>query len=339
MQIYFSTVVRTAPLAAGGEIVRLDWPTKTVTHKAAIDPTDVIGYDPNWRGNTRGGRGVALNNGQVIVASYHSLELYDLALNLQKKVTHGLMVGLHETCLDEEGLLWATATSIDALLGIDLDAGQLARQFWPREMPNLQKELGLIPRVIDKTADNRTLFLHGRHRRDPHHLHLNAVTVWQNEVFALFHDLGIVANLSQDKVVVHDPSLKKPHNLLISDDGLLIVNNTLQHAVHFYDLPTGELVKVIDLRQFKWVRDLIRWKKPGFAVRSRLNRLKVFRLPTGRPLFARGLDLVGNRLFVGISPASILCLDWQQGTLLDAFSYSRDVRYTIHGLKVWTNSA
>ena len=53
-----------------------------------------------------------------------------------------------------------------------------------------------------------------------------------------------------------------------------------------------------------------------------------------RPLFVRGLDRLGDLLFVGVSPATILCIDEHQGKLVDAYSYSQDVGVCIHGLRV-----
>ena len=51
-----------------------------------------------------------------------------------------------------------------------------------------------------------------------------------------------------------------------------------------------------------------------------------------KPLFVHGLDLVGTRLFVGFSPASIACIDLTTGDLVD--QYSDDVRVCVHGLRL-----
>ena len=49
----------------------------------------------------------------------------------------------------------------------------------------------------------------------------------------------------------------------------------------------------------------------------------------------RGMDRVGDRLFLGLSPAAVVCLDLRSRDLVDTFRYSRDVRVCVHGLKVW----
>jgi hypothetical protein len=56
-----------------------------------------------------------------------------------------------------------------------------------------------------------------------------------------------------------------------------------------------------------------------------------------RPLFARGLALFEDWIWVGISPATVLCIDWRSGELIDMFSYSMDVDVCIHGLAVSPN--
>ena len=53
-----------------------------------------------------------------------------------------------------------------------------------------------------------------------------------------------------------------------------------------------------------------------------------------RPVFVRGLDFAEDRLFVGISPATILCIDWDRGELVDHYNYSQNVHVCVHGLKV-----
>ena len=96
MQIFFSTVVRKSPLNISGELVKLDWSSKQIIKKVPIIP-EGIEYDPNPRGNARGGRGIEVMGDTVVIAAYHTLMLFDKALNHQKNISHNLMVGLHET--------------------------------------------------------------------------------------------------------------------------------------------------------------------------------------------------------------------------------------------------
>jgi len=51
-------------------------------------------------------------------------------------------------------------------------------------------------------------------------------------------------------------------------------------------------------------------------------------------MYVRGLDFYNDLLFVGISPAAVLCVDWRKEKLVDRFNYSTDMRVSIHGLKI-----
>ncbi len=337
MQVLFTTVVRGAPVEQGGELIQLDWDSKTVINKHPIMPTNPSIHDPNPRGNSRGGRGIEIIGDQIVVASYHTLKFFDRRLSPLRDFSHPLMVGLHEIYAHPEGgtKIWVTSTSIDAALQFDLHREKLTDQYWPREMPVFQQALGITPLEIDKTADNRLEFLESKHFRGPSHLHLNAVTCWQGDVYALFPAFGVVANLSKESIALQAQRIKRAHNLMILPDGIAIINDTYGRTIRFYDLNTKKLVKAINLRSFPEITQLVHWQyKAYFAIRESLRKMSFPLSPLPRPFFVRGMDLVGNRLFVGIAPATIVCLDWEQNKLLDLFSYSNNLEAVVHGIKV-----
>jgi hypothetical protein len=349
MQVFFSTVVREAPVQQAGEIVQLDWEQKAVAARAKIYPTNPELDDPNPRGNTRGGRGIAFFNGHILVCSYHTVCQYDPALTPIRDISNPLMVGLHEIYYPENsGRLWVTATAIDAALEIDIETGETTRQLWPREVPSFQNELGLMPLEIDKDADNRGRFLSRHHLEHPHHLHLNAVCGWRGELHGLFSAFGAVVNLERGSVIIRETALRGAHNLVIREDGMTFINDTLGHSVRIYDLADGTLVKSIDLTQFDWVRALVAGDPMSSGLIRSLARHPRISQPLQRilaglhlmpslpawPLFVRGMALAGDWLFVGISPASILQIDWQTDKLVDAYTYSQDTHVSIHGLRV-----
>jgi hypothetical protein len=338
MQIFFSTVARNAPIEKGGELVKLDWDSKKIRSKIPVAPTNPSIYDPNPRGNARGGRGIAIIGSQVVVATYHTLKVFDLQLNPVRDFSHNLMVGMHETFHTGENTLWVTSTAIDAAIAYDLHAEKCVAQYWPREMPGLQKQLNLSPLEIDKAVDNRLRFLDTRiHRRKVSHLHFNAITQWNAEMYGLFNAKGAVVNLDQDTVVIQDKALVRGLKLMIEESGMAVVNDTFGRAVQFYDIRTGQLKRDVKLSDFQPVKKLLHWKDEfRYSLQERLKPYRLSRLfPAARPLFVRGMDKVGTRLFIGVSPASILCLDWETGKLLDVFTYSQDVRVAVHGLKAW----
>lgn len=333
-KVYFSTVVRSAPQQQGGEIVLVDWNSKTVEAKHPIIPGNPELVDPNPRGNTRGGRGIDFLGDEVIVANYHTLQIFDHKLHHVRDVSHPLLVGLHEIFSNGDGQVWASSTAIDAVLGIDIKNGIAFHQYWPREMSGFQRELNLVPLEIDKSNDNRTKFLEKKYTQHPSHLHLNAVANWGGEIYGLFHSFGVIANLDKGKIAIQDKSLHQPHNLLIEEDGTAIVNNTNDYAVHIYDLKARKLNRTIKLTKFGLVRRLLLQHQPNYLARGFLKKFFIPHLSAPRPVFLRGLDKIGNYLFVGISPSTILCIDFRSGKLLDFFTYINKVNVCVHGLKV-----
>lgn len=187
MELYFGTVVRAAPVKDGGKLYKLDWESKKIIAEVAVLPVEpTFHHDPNARGNTRGCRRIQLLSDELIVADYHTLNIYDTDLKLKRKLSHGLMVGLHETQIVEDSI-WVTSTSIDAALKYKIADGELVQSYWPREMPEFQAALKLEPLEIDKNTDNRAKFLKKSSYKGPSHLHLNAVCEFRGETYALLH--------------------------------------------------------------------------------------------------------------------------------------------------------
>jgi len=333
-KVYFSTVIRSSKPENGGEIVMVDWNSKTVKARQPVYPTNPDMHDPNPRGNTRGGRGIEVLGNEVVVANYHSLKIYDRNLNHLRDVSHPLFAGLHETFSNGDGCVWSTSTAIDAVIGINIRNNDFAQQYWPREMPGFQQELGLVPLEIDKKIDNRTRFLEKRHNLHPSHLHLNAVAIWNGEMYGLFNSFGVIANLDRGEIVIKDKSLRHPHNLHIEEDGTAILNNTYDRSIHIYDLQARKFVRKIRLTNFGIVRRFYLKYQINYLIRGLLKLTLFPQINAPRPAYLRGLDKVGDLLFVGISPATVLCIDLKNSELLDLYTYSSDVNNCIHGLKV-----
>jgi len=332
-RIVFGTVVRTAPIEEGGELVVLDWETKEVEARTPIMPRNpAVEADPNPRGNARGCRGIRYHDGRIIASTYHTLEVYDEALRLQDRISDGLMVALHEIEVTRGSTVWVSSTAIDAAVEYDLSSKERRAAHWPREMKSLQETLGLEPLDIDKTADNRLQFLDLG--EDESHLHLNAVDVYEGRIYALCNAFGCVVDLTRREIVLQHESLEGGHNLDITDDGLAISNDTYGRAVCFFDLSSGALRRRIKLTDFQWVRELIRSDIPRYWGREGARLLGFSEGSTARPLFVRGLARAGDTLLVGVSPAAVLQVNWKTEELVDAYQYSSDVQECIHGLAV-----
>ncbi len=329
--LYFSTVVRAAPLSRGGELVTLDWDEKTVVPRVPVGPLDQALRDRNPRGNSRGGRGIWLTGDDVLVATYDGVRIFDQQLKQKGEVSGGLLVGLHEVLMTEPGRLWVAATSLDAVFEIDLAGGRLTAQYWPREMGAFQEAFGVEPATLDKTSDLRAAYLSPDHAKHPSHLHLNAVARWQGRTLALINRFGAIIDLDNQRVLVQDAVLKGGHNLVVSADEATVCA-TREFSVRTYDLNSGRLQRAFQLADLHQLRPLLAGRhraRAGRAIRRALGRQVI-----AKPLFLRGLDLVDGRLFVGLSPATIVCLDASNGSFIDQYTYSDDVRVCVHGLRV-----
>lgn len=334
-QLAFGTVVRAAPIEEGGELVVLDWAEKEVAAKVPIRPRNpTTEEDPNPRGNGRGCRGIQWTDGRLVAATYHTLKVYGDALDQIGALDDGLMVGLHEIDVTERGTVWVSSTSIDAAVEYDLSDGTRKAVYWPREMDAFQERLGLRPLDIDKDADNRLRFLDPSATNDESHLHLNAVVEHDGAVYALCNSYASVLDLTNGDVVLQDDGLDGAHNLTVTEDGVVIVNDTWDATVRCYELETGDLRQKIDLTQYRWVRRLIRWHVPVYWGKEVARTVGLVEHSVAKPLFVRGMARQGDTLFVGFSPASILQIDWRSGELLDAYNYSSDVHVCVHGLEV-----
>jgi len=332
MNIYFGTVARAANVSEGGSLFKLDWERKTIIRETPITPAEPsVDHDPNARGNVRGCRGIGVVNDQIIAADYHSLNFYDHDLNLKRKMTHGLMVGLHETQVVDSSI-WVTSTTLDAALKYRLEDGALEESYWPREVPEFQKSLELEPLQIDKSIDNRLKYLEQDSFRGPSHLHLNAVCEFRGEVYALFHSKMLVANLSRGTIVIQDDNLKHAHNLIMEEPGVVYINDTRRTVVRQYDLESGNQIRAIDIRKMRGIKPLLlrsaarAIKETGISFITRKGKA------TARPLYLRGLAINEDYIFAGFSPATIVRIDKKTGELVDYYFHSTDMRLCIHGL-------
>lgn len=334
MNLYFGTIVRAAPINEGGSLFKLDWERKTIVREVPIAPADpALDHDPNARGNVRGCRGIRVHGQELVAADYHSLNFFDHDLNLKRKLSHGLMVGLHEIDINGPSV-WVTSTTLDAVIKYSLDQGMQEAAYWPREMPEFQQALNIEPLAIDKNTDNRQTFLDNASFRGPSHLHLNAVCEFRGEVYALFHSKCVLANLTRGTIVIEDDNLKHAHNLIIEEPGVVYINDTHRTVVRQYGLESGKQIRAIDIKKMPGIKSLV-FRSARRALREMgVSFFGSHRKATARPLYLRGLAINGDFIFAGFSPATIARIDKKTGELVDFYFHSTDARVCIHGLAV-----
>lgn len=327
MRVFLSTVVRGAPLEQGGEVIALDWGTKQVLQRAPIYPRNPTFDDPNTRGGGRGGRGIAILPNELFVASYHTLHGFDHQLRPTRTITNHNFAGLHEVKPVADGI-WISSTPLGNVMKIDF-AGQVVQQWWAHDDPLVQQHFAPDPIAIDKTKDNRLAYL-----EDFSKLHLNNVEVHAGRVYVCFNHHGAVLRLFPTEIVAHDPSLKGCHNGLVTEADEILVNDSHHHTLIVFDLVSGRIKRRIDLARFPEVAQLARasgFKHVPWSVRLRNF---VMRKRMSRPLFTRGMCRIDERrVLLGVSPATVLEVDYQSGNLLDLCQIGDSPNECIHGLE------
>ena len=319
MFVFFDTVRRKKPVNDGGELIKMDWTSKRIMRVIPVFPTDPdIGNDPNPRGNSRGGKGIAISDSDLFVGTYHSILVFDFDLNLQRKITNNLFVNIHEICLAGEDI-WVSPTAIDCAVMVN-QKGETIKSWWPREETLLQKKFGLFPMEIEKEIDNRMLHLHAESSSKESHTHLNCITKHAEQTFVLLNKLGIFVQIEPEfRIVVEDQNIRGAHSAKITETGdQMLLCGSFNNSVMLYDLEDGCLINKIELLDFEEIRNLYD-KYPDE--------------PYSKSIFVRGLEIIDSgKVLVGISPASILEVDVLNNKLLDFYQYSFDVGDAVHGL-------
>ncbi len=319
MIILFNTVRRKRPVREGGELIQLDWNRKQILKTLPLYPArPEIKKDPNPRGNTRGGKGILIKENRSWVGTYHTILFFNRNLNAAGSITNFLFANIHEMCFSGENM-WVSATAIDCAVLVD-QKGKTLDTWWPREDPLLQKEFGLTPLPIDKSADNRIRFMHAEMGQKPGHTHLNSITGWYNEYYALLNRQGVLVRFRPrtDIILLH-PALKGAHSPRLIENGrTLAVCSSFRHEILFFDMHSGRLTNVINLLDFEPVIN-IQANNPD--------------QPFNKSIFVRGLDVLDSeRILTGIAPATILEINMKKNKLINYFQYSREVGDAIHGL-------
>lgn len=349
MRIVFTTVIRQAPVAAGGWARVAEWPSGRLLAERPVAPADPSVLDPNPRGNSRGGRGVVVAGDALVIANYHTLEVCDRALQPVGKFSHGNFAGIHEI-MRRGGRLFVASTAVNAAAEVPLEdvlgaasaAGKPAapaavRFWWPTEEPAVCEQLG-VPTTSypDKQADNRLRHLDLHNRGHAGHLHLNAVDADGDQAYALLNKPGAILRLDTPgsmEVVLRHPLLEGAHNLEFVGPGRAWVVGTRSGLLLECDLYAGRVRPLIDLAASPFAREVARGASEprAWSWRRWLGRE---RAPTARPLFWRGLAMDDDWIFVGTSPAAILGFDRRTFAYQGVVRFGANVREIVHGIAI-----
>lgn len=335
MRVLATTVVRESPRGKrrSGFIYDVDWGPRRVERRLPVPEPQFPESDDNPRGGVRGGRGVAVTPGGIVVANYDTLHLYDLDWNPLDALSHQLFVDIHEVDWDGRHL-WVTAAAVDAVLRVSLD-GDVTVGWDPHEE---HWRWGVRPRPhpLDGSVDYRR---RGAPKIDQCHVNgvaqLNGTTVvncglvrpqrslpvrlwrrarrrlaqaWLGEGARRNSGSSLVVALngaSTPSVLLELGKHDYPtHNSQLIAAGRLVVNDTGRNTLRLYSLADGAAQETLAVQV------------PG--------------------TWLRGLEPVGEEhVLVGSSPAQILLVDLATGAVEETVQLSEDPHEAVHGLTVY----
>ncbi|HST26718.1 MAG TPA: hypothetical protein VLJ76_12090 [Gaiellaceae bacterium] len=154
-RVAVTTIGRGADLtSASGNLRVVDLERSSVTFKVAVPESRWRAEDPNPRGGTRGGRGVAVHDDRFVLGTHEDITVVDTHWNPVLRFTHPILSAIHDVVADERGM-WVSCTRGDSVALLDW-SGRLV-DWWSLGLDRrLAKTLNLhLVRRFDPKADYR----------------------------------------------------------------------------------------------------------------------------------------------------------------------------------------
>lgn len=294
--------------ADGSKRQLLDWNDKTI----------------NWegRGADRGLRGIAFESNQVWIAASDELFLFNSKFEILGRFRSRALKHCHEICISD-GKLYLTSTGFDSILEFSLADRVFLRGWCLRKrigLGRLGRRLGMDsmgpPRSFNLQDDNAKQWW----PEAGDTLHLNSVHPAERGAIS-------VAGTNSRSIVVLNPTTgeageygeiqRGTHNARIVEEGRLLFNDTRNDQIKMTS-KSGRVIQCFELPQLDSSRFLNSDLPDDHA----------------RPYFSRGLVLAGDRVFAGMSPATINCWDRTTAEVICSISLTNDVRNAVHGLEL-----
>jgi hypothetical protein len=154
-RVAVSSIGRGAELDhASGYLRIVDLEQGAVTFRAPVPESRWRAEDPNPRGGTRGGRGVAVHVDRFVLGTHEDVTVLDAGWRLVRRFTHPILSSVHDVLADERGI-WVSCTRGDSVALFDWE-GELADWWSLGTDPKLVQALNLhLVRPFDPAADYR----------------------------------------------------------------------------------------------------------------------------------------------------------------------------------------
>jgi hypothetical protein len=329
-RVAVSTIGRGADLtSASGNFRIFDLALGRVTFKVPVPESRWRAEDPNPRGGTRGGRGVAVHGDRLVLGTHEDITVVDTGWSPVHRFTHPILSAIHDVVADERGM-WVSCTRGDSVALFDWD-GQLA-DWWSLGLDKrLAKSLNLhLVRPFDPKADYRdpridlqgwsTVGLNGLGRGDSGNLvSLGRVADRRKRVRAPFR-----------KQPLPDPAsfaiVALPTDGRLRDASASILLHRTDHPV---EAPNHNAAEDGDLLLYNDSNRNV------FVVWDRAAEHEVHAIPIpGDPPFARGLLRLGpgRWLVGGQKPLTLHEIDLEAGRIAATHDLEGDEEETVYAV-------
>jgi hypothetical protein len=312
-----SNVRFAAPPQPSGYLRVVDLDTGVVLLTTPMAESLFRAHDPNPRGGQRGGRGLSVHGGRLVVANAERIFVLDTSWRLVDELSHPLAADIHDVLAEERGI-WVASTACDGLVLLGWD-GTLKHVWTYRDHRKLVKDLGL-PRSALEPFQRDFDYRDPRYRVDGcNSVHLNSVAPDGDGLLVMFGRMeGLTEETWQNlSSVVVRVSGKGKGTILCRSDGLVVPNHNVARE--------GELILFNDSNASRLV---------AYDPAMREERLSI-EIP-GSPPYARGLSRVGpNRWLVGSqSPLAVYAIDLERGETVREYPFESSKNESVYAIAV-----
>jgi hypothetical protein len=155
VRVAVSSIGRGADLtSASGNLRVFDLERGCLTFRVPVPESRWRAEDPNPRGGTRGGRGVAVHGDRFVLGTHEDVTIVDTSWSPVHRFTHPILSSIHDVVADVRGM-WVSCTRGDSVALFDWDGALV--DWWSLGVDKkLAKALNLhLVRPFDPKADYR----------------------------------------------------------------------------------------------------------------------------------------------------------------------------------------
>lgn len=323
--ILFTQVVRASQKGSiHGKIFLLDLETEKFE--------EVIDWDDpkiNWegRGGDRGLRGIAFYDDKVFIAASSRIIIYDRNFNELSSIKNPYLGSVHEIFIDKD-LLYIASTEFNSIVIYDLKKETFVKSYCFTKKPKTWMDR-FYRTLLGRRFYKKSLFSEKKYKfyeYDPlgddgpiqkDRTHINNVWLKDGCIYFSGTMLSRLYRIKDGHCDVYATVPKGTHNAMPYKGGVLYCDTPRDNVG--YGSIDGSVIEQFNVPTFEDNTPQVDGSGEQIA----------------RAGFARGLEVWGDYLFVGVAPASIYVYKFGNPNPIKTIRVSENIRYAVHGLEVW----